>query len=144
MIKAKEVVKMLAGVAPVETYSKTTNKDLAIREGMPIGCKVTMRGEPAMEFLKRALWVNQNKIQGYSFDPEGNFSFGVKDYTDFEGMKYDPEIGIFGIDVSVTLARPGKRIAKRCVRRSRVPPCHRVTKEEGQNFVKNFFKVEVL
>jgi len=142
--KAKQVMKMLTNNEPVETISKTTNKDLGIRKMMPIGCKTTLRGKGATEFIKKAFWVNQNRIQAYSFDPEGNFSFGIRDYTDFEGMRYDPDIGIFGIDVCVTLARPGKRVAKRTTRSAKIPQSHRITKDEGMNFVKNFFKVEVI
>ncbi len=144
LMKAKEVLKMLTGGDPVETISKTTNKDLGIREGMPIGCKVTLRGESATEFIKKAFWVNQNKIPNWSFDPNGNFSFGIRDYTDFKGMKYDPEIGIFGMDVCVSLSRAGKRVQKRNIRRGRIAEKHKITKEEGQAYVKNFFKVEVL
>ena len=96
LIKAQKVLEMLTGQRPVETISKTTNKDLGIREGMPIGCKVTLRGEKAEDFLKRALWVKNNRLAKYNFDPEGNFSFGVPDYTEFKEMKYDPEIGISG------------------------------------------------
>ncbi len=77
---------------------------------MQIGCKVTIRGKEAEEFVKKALWIRENRLAKYSFDPEGNFSFGIQDYTDFPGMKYDPEIGIFGLDVSVSLSRPGKRV----------------------------------
>ncbi|MDH4122910.1 MAG: 50S ribosomal protein L5, partial [Thermoplasmata archaeon] len=88
--------------------------------------------------------TRNNRIADYSFDPEGNFSFGIPDYTDFEGVKYDPEIGIFGLDVTVTLKRRGKRITQRRLLQRKVPHEHRVTKEEGINFVRSKFNVEVL
>lgn len=144
LIKAQKVLEMLTGQKPVETISKTTNKDLGIREGMPIGCKVTLRGEKAEDFLKRALWVKNNRLANYNFDPEGNFSFGVPDYTEFEEMKYDPEIGIFGMDVSVSLKRPGYRVTKRRRRTSKIPTRHRVTREEGIQFIRDRFEIEVV
>lgn len=144
LLKAQKVLEMLTAQKPVETISKTTNKDLGIRKGMPIGCKVTLRGERAEEFLKKALWVKNNRLADYNFDPEGNFSFGVPDYTEFEGMKYDPEIGIFGMDVSVTLKRPGYRVVKRKRATSKIPRKHRVTRKEGMHFMQEKFGVEVV
>jgi len=144
LVKAQKVLQMLTNRKPIETISKTTNKDLNIRKDQPIGCKVTIRGTDADEFIKKALWVKNNKITGYSFDPSGNFSFGVPDYTEFEGMKYDPDIGVFGMDVTVTLARAGKRVRIRKRKPSKIPPRHRITKVEGIEFIKNRFKVEVI
>jgi large subunit ribosomal protein L5 len=144
LLKAVKVLQMVTGKKPVRTVSKTTNRDLGIRKGMQIGCKVTLRGPFAEEFVKKALWVRENRIATWSFDPEGNFSFGISDYTDFPGMKYDPEIGIFGLDVCVSVVRPGRRIARRRIMRRRVPKHHRVSKKEGQEFVKTKFGVEVV
>ena len=71
-------------------------------------------------------------------------SFGITDYTDFDGMKYDPEIGIFGMDVSVVLRRGGNRITKRALLRRTVPKSHRVERDEAIQFMKDRFKVEVV
>src|SRR5439155_1286336 len=79
----------------------------------------------------------------YSFDPRGNFSFGIQDYTDFPGMKYDPEIGVFGMDVSVSLQRPGWRVSRLANRPRPVPRRHRVSPAEGFQFMKGRFKAEV-
>jgi large subunit ribosomal protein L5 len=144
LLKAVKVLQMVTGKKPVKTIAKTTNRDLGIRKGQQIGCKVTIRGTEAEEFVKKAFWVRENRIATYSFDPQGNFSFGISDYTDFAGMKYDPEIGIFGLDVCVSVVRPGKRIARRKIMRRRVPKHHRVSKKEGQAFVKAKFGVEVV
>jgi len=144
LIRAEKVMEMLTSRKPVRTISRTTNKDLGLREGMPIGCKLTLRGNEAEDFIKKAFWVKENRIADYSFDNEGNFSFGVNDYTDFEGMKYDPQIGIFGLDVSVTLVRQGKRIALRKRQQRQLPQKQRINKDEGKNFVMNKFKIEVI
>jgi large subunit ribosomal protein L5 len=142
--KAEKVLGMLTKRTPVRTLSKTTNRDWNIRKGMPIGCKVTLRHKEAEEFITKAFWVKENRIAEYSFDQEGNFSFGISDYTDFEGMRYDPNIGILGLDICVTLARPGKRVAQRNLSPKKLPPKQRITKQEGINFVKNRFKIEVV
>ena len=144
LIKAEKVLELLTHSKPVRTISRTTNRDLGIRKLMPIGCKVTLRKGSAEEFLKSALWVKENRITGYSFDKEGNFSFGIPDYTDFEGMKYDPEIGIFGMDISVTMKRKGYRISRRKISRRRLPNKIRITPDEVKSFVKSKFNVEVI
>ena len=142
--KAEKVVEMLTGQKPVQTMSKMTNRDLNIRKGMPIGCKVTLRGDAAITFLKKALYVRNFKLPAWSFDDEGTFSFGIADHTDFEGMKYDPAIGIFGMDVCVTLERNGYRIKKRKLCQTKLPTRHRITADEASAFVTREFNVEVI
>ena len=84
------------------------------------------------------------RVPEYSFDKEGNMSFGISDYTDFDGMKYDPEIGIFGMDVNVVLRRSGNRITQRSLLRRRIPKHHRVDREEAIQFMKDKFEVQVI
>ena len=142
--KASKVLEMVTGQKPVQTISKTVNRDLGIREGMPLGCKVTLRGEAASTFLNRALSIREFRGPVYSVDKEGNMSFGITDYTDFDGMKYDPEIGIFGMDVNVVLRRTGNRITQRSHLRRRIPKQHRVQRDEAIQFMKDNFKVKVV
>ncbi len=145
LVKAQKVLEMVTGQKSVQTVSKTVNRDLGIRVGMPLGCKVTLRGEGAEEFLVKALAIRENKVYSYSFDKEGNMSFGISDYTDFEGMKYDPEIGIFGMDVNVVIRRKGGcRVERRALLSRRLPKEHRVARDEAIEFVKEKFKVEVV
>ncbi len=144
LVRAGQVLEMLTGRRSVQTISKTTNKDLGIRKGMPIGVKVTLRKEPAEEFFKTALWVRENRIADYSFDKEGNCSFGIADYTDFPGQKYDPEIGIFGLSVSAVFSRPGARVRHRRHASRRIPMRHRITPEEAKYFLRDRYEVEVV
>ncbi|AMK13364.1 ribosomal protein L5P Rpl5p [methanogenic archaeon mixed culture ISO4-G1] len=144
LAKAEKVLEMVTGQKPVETLSKTVNRDLGIREGMPLGCKVTLRGDDAINFVKAALAIREMRVPEYSFDKEGNMSFGISDYTDFEGMKYDPEIGIFGMDISVVLRRPGNRITQRALLKRRIPKSHRVGRDEAIQYMKDNFQVEVI
>ena len=144
LVKAEKVLLMVTGQKAVRTISRTTNKDLGIRRGMPIGCMVTIRGKAAEKFLKTALWVKENRIASYSFDPEGNFSFGISDYTDFPGQKYNPEIGIFGMDISVVMSRAGKRVALRGRARGPIPRSHRLSRDEVMDFLRKKYGVEVV
>ena len=144
LVKAQKVLELVTRQKPTQTLAHTAVRDWGVRRGMPIGTKVTLRGKGAEEFLHRALSVRNNRLPAYSFDPRGNFSFGVPDYTDFEGMKYDPEIGVFGMDISVSLQRPGFRVARRRVRSRPVARHHRITRDEGIAFVKGHFGVEVV
>ena len=142
--KAQKVLQMVTRQKPLVTLARGSIRDWAVRPNMPIGAKVTLRGEGALVFLRRALAVRNNRLPDYVFDRFGNFSFGIADYTDFEGMKYDPTIGVFGMDVSVTLVRPGFRVAQRRVARGPIPRQHRVTKAEALEFTKSAFQLEVI
>jgi len=144
LAKAQKVLEMVTGQKPVQTISRSVNRDLGIREGMPLGCKVTLRGETAAGFLQKALPIRERRIHAYSFDREGNMSFGISDYTDFEGMKYDPEIGIFGMDVNVVLRRTGNRIAMRALLKRRIPKGHRVDRDEAIQYMRENFEIEVV
>ncbi len=144
LVKAQKVMEMVTGRTSVQTTSRTINRDFGIRKGMPLGCKVTLRGDDAAEFVAKALEIRENRVPVYSFDPEGNLSFGINDYTDFDGMKYDPEIGIFGMDVNVVLKRPGYRVTQRRLLKRKIPRGHRVTKEEARTFMKENFGLEVV
>ena len=144
LLKAQKVLQMITGQKAVQTLSRSQIRDWGIREKMPIGCRVTLRRARAEEFLKRALTVRNRRLPAYSFDLEGNFSFGIPDYTDFEGMKYDPEIGVYGMDVAVVLERPGYRVKRRRVHRAVIPGGHRITRADGIAFARNQFQVEVV
>ena len=102
------------------------------------------RGEVATDFIKRALIIREMRVPEYSFDKEGNMSFGITDYTDFDGMKYDPEIGIFGMDVNVVLRRAGNRITQRMLLKRRIPKGHRVQRDEAIQYMKDNFSVKVV
>lgn len=142
--KAEKVMEMVTGAKPARTISKGANREWNLREGTPIGVRVTLRGEDADAFLKKALDIRQFKVPHYSFDDGGNLNFGVADYTDFPGQKYDPEIGIFGMDIAVVIERPGGRVARRRLEKRKVPREHKVSREEAQQLMREKFNVEVI
>ncbi len=142
--KAESVLQGVTKQKPIQTLSKTTNKDWGLRKFMPIGCKVTLRRKAAETFLASALKIRENRIAEYSFDDQGNFSFGVPDHTLFEGQKYDPNIGIFGMDICVTVEKPGHRIKHRRVDRRKIPQRQWLSKEDTMKFITETFNVEVV
>jgi large subunit ribosomal protein L5 len=142
--KAEKVMEMVTGAKPARTLSRVTNRDWGLRVGAPIGVRVTLRGDAADEFLRKALDIRQFKMPDYSFDDGGNLNFGVPDYTDFPGMKYDPEIGIFGMDIAVVIERPGGRVRRRRVAARKVPREHKVTRDEAMALMKQKFNLEVI
>jgi large subunit ribosomal protein L5 len=142
--KAEKVLAMLTQQKPVATRSHATNRDFGIREGQEIGAKVTLRREAATSFLHRALEARDHQIDPDSIDADGNFTFGIRDYTDFTGMKYDPGIGIFGLDVSVEMGRAGWRVRDRRAKSSALPAQVRVSSEETRKFLVDQFAVTFL
>ena len=142
---AERVLEVLTGMTPSRTLSTKTNRDLGTRKGAPIGCKVTIRDHDKVEsFLKDAFWVRDHTLPAYNFDISGNLSFGISDYTDFPDQKYDPDIGIFGMDVNVVLERPGHRVARRRRRKSRVSAPHRVGRDESKDWFTGKFGLKIV
>ena len=142
---AEKVITLLTGLSPVRTLGKIQNRDLKVRKGAPIGCKVTMRNSEQMaQFLKDAFWVRENLIPSWNFDSQGNLSFGIRDYTDFPGQKYNPDIGIFGMDVNVVLERPGHRVSRRRRYKSKVGKLHRLDKQKSIEFFTSEFGIKIV
>lgn len=140
---AKTLLERVSGSKAVYTKAKARNPEFKIRKGDNIGVKVTLRGRKAEELLKKALDTVDGVLQAASFDRHGNASFGIKEYIDFPGMKYDPKIGMMGFDVCLTLRKPGSRISKRMIRRRKLPRHQRVTPAEAMEFMKTAHGVKI-
>ena len=140
---AKTLLERLSGAKAVPTHAKVRNPVFRIKKGDIIGTKATLRGQSAIEFVKKALKVKAFTLPARSFDKEGNFSFGVPEYIEFPGAKYDPQIGMMGFDVCVTLRRRGFRVARRRRAKSRIGRAQRLTKEDGVEFAKVAFLAKV-
>jgi large subunit ribosomal protein L5 len=98
----------IAGQRPVITKAKKSIAGFKLREGMPIGCKVTLRGERMYEFLDRLVTVAMPRIRDFrglnpkSFDGRGNFSMGIKEQIIFPEISYDAIEAVRGMDIIVT------------------------------------------
>lgn len=140
--KATTLLESLTGKQPVQTESTINAQSFGLRSGLKIGAKVTLRGEDAAEFLELVFEANDNEISATAFDTQGNFSIGVSEYINMPNMKYDPDLGMMGFDVAVTLERPGYRVQKRNDA-EQLSDDHRISPEEAQEFVAERFGVEV-
>lgn len=129
--KAAKILEMLTGQRPSERRAKKTIKEFNVRKGEPIAVAVTLRGERAVSFLNKVLDAVGRRVKSSSFDDYGNVSIGIKEHIMLPGVKYDPELGIFGMDVCITLERPGLRVMRRRVKKSRVPYRQRVSRDEA-------------
>jgi large subunit ribosomal protein L5 len=141
LANAEEILGEVAGQQPVRTQAQETLGEFDIREGDPIGAKVTLRDESANEFLATALELVE--VSQTQFDDTGNFSFGVEEHTDFPSQEYDPNVGIYGLDVTVNLVRPGYRVSKRDKASRSIPSGHRLDVADAVAFVETEFGVEV-
>ena len=135
--------KLSGGKKPIETTAKRRDPVFKLRKGLPIGAKVTLRGKDAKEFLDKALTAKRKLLKERNFDKGGNFAFGIHEYIDFPGAKYDPSIGMFGFDICVTLTRRGKRVGIRRLSPTRVGKSHKITSAEAIDFTKEKFDIKV-
>ena len=105
---AAEEMALIAGQKPVITKAKKSIAQFKLREGMPIGCKVTLRRERMYEFLDRLITVAMPRIRDFrglnpkSFDGRGNYAMGLKEQIIFTEISYDQIDKVRGMDIIVT------------------------------------------
>ena len=108
----------IAGQRPVITKARKSVASFKIREGWPIGCKVTLRGNKMYEFMERLIDVaipRERDFRGLnpkSFDGQGNYNFGIKEQIIFPEIKYDTVASIRGMDVCINTSATNKEDAK--------------------------------
>lgn len=141
---AKKALDQITGKKSCARDAKATQRDWGVRKGEPIGVAVTVRGQDAATLLKRLFDAVGNKIKGKSFDNFGNVSFGIKEHIDIPGIKYDPQIGILGLEAAVTLTRPGFSIRVRSRHKASVGKHHRISKDEAIEFLTREFGVAIV
>jgi large subunit ribosomal protein L11e len=118
LTRAAKVLQELTDQEPVFTKARLTVRTFGIRRNEKISCHVTVRGPKAEEVLNKGLMVKEFELVENNFSTGGNFGFGVSEHIDL-GLKYDPTIGIYGMDFYVVLGRPGWRISMKKRKRAR-------------------------
>jgi large subunit ribosomal protein L5 len=141
--KGIKLIKTLTGIEPVKTKTNKRIPGWGLRPGLPIGCKITLRGEKAVEIFEKLLEAKDNNLNSNNFDNNGNISFGIAEYIDIPGIEYDPEIGVIGLQISCTLQRPGFRIRRRKRFTRKIKTKNAITKDESINFLKESFNVNM-
>jgi len=142
--KARTILESVTGHKACQRRAKRTVRDWGIRRGEPIAVLVTLRKDDANAFLKRAVYAVGNRLKKSSFDSQGNFAFGIREHIELPGVRYDPNIGIFGMDVCVTMEKMGYRVKRRRKLKSEVGKTQRITPEESMAYVKEFFGIEIV
>ena len=89
------------------------------------------------------LKAKENILKESQFDNRGNLAFGIPEYIDIPGAKYNPEIGIMGLEVTITLTRPGYSIKRRKVKPKTIGKHHIITKQEAIDFMKENYEVKI-
>jgi large subunit ribosomal protein L5 len=98
---------LLAGQKPIVTRAKKSIATFKVREGMLMGCKVTLRRERMYEFLDRLVTIAMPRIRdfrgvsGKSFDAQGNYAVGIKEHIIFPEIDYDKIDKVFGMDIVI-------------------------------------------
>ena len=141
--QAVKILTQLTGQKPSKRQAKKTVREFGIRKGESIACLVTLRGEKADKFLRKAFVAVDKKLTKYCFDRQGNFSFGIKEHIDIPGTRYLPELGIHGMDVAVSLGRAGYRVKRRHRVRCDIGKDHLLTSKEAILFIKDEFDVQI-
>lgn len=141
--RAKKVLEQVTGQRPSHTRAKKSIRDFGVHEGEPIGVLITLRGPQTTELVSRLLTAREKRLAQSCFDDRGSVSFGIKEHIEIPGIRYDPAIGILGMNVSIVLQRPGYRVSRRARRTSRVGRGHIVNREAAIDYFKTNFGVAV-
>ncbi|MFH1065054.1 MAG: 50S ribosomal protein L5 [Nanoarchaeota archaeon] len=140
--KALKLLQQISGKKPVEAKTVKRIPTWGLRPGLAIGAKVTVRGKEAEELLGRLLQAIDNKMHSYKIGKDGNFAFGIKEYIDIPGIKYDMDIGMLGLEAAVSLKRAGFSIKRRKIRPKKLPVRHKIHKDETKLFLQQKFNVK--
>ena len=140
---AKKALDQISNKKSCNRSAKKAQRDWGVRKGEPIGASVTVRGKDAKDLLKRLFEAKGNRVNSRSIDIVGNLSFGILEHIDIPGIKYDPKIGILGMDVSVRLSRPGYSIKTRSKHKASVGKSHKINPIEAKEYLVKEFGVVV-
>ena len=141
--RARKVLLQVTGQKPSERKAKESIRDFGVHRGEPIGLVVTVRGDATAELIGRLVTAREKKMKPSSFDERGSVSFGLREHIEIPGIRYDPEIGIWGMNVSVLLERPGGRVSRRLRKAARIGKTHVVGRDEAMAFFREKFGVTI-
>ena len=127
MTEAAEAMSQIAGQRAVVTRARKSNASFKIRDGMAIGCKVTLRRQKMYEFLDRLVTIAMPRIRdfrginGKSFDGRGNYAMGIKEHIIFPEIDYDKVNKIRGMDIIIHTSANTNEEAKDLLRHFHFP-----------------------
>jgi large subunit ribosomal protein L5 len=124
---ALDDLEKISGQKPIITLSKKSIAGFKIRDGMPIGCKVTLRRDRMYEFLDRLITIAIPRIRdfrglnGKAFDGRGNFSMGVKEQIIFPEIDFDKVDAVRGMDITITTSAKTDQEARALLEQFKFP-----------------------
>jgi len=140
---ARKALDQISGKKSNPRNAKKPQRDWGVRKNEPIGVAVTIRNQDAKDLLKKLFEAKGNTVKGKSIDKDGNLSFGILEHIDIPGIKYDPKIGILGLNVTANLSRPGYSIKLRSKHKAKVGKTHKITPIEAKDYLTKEFGVNV-
>lgn len=140
---ARLLLEKLTSRKPIQTVSKKRLPEFKIRKGQVIGAMVTLRNKEAEDMIRRALDANDNVLK-YSSISNNSLSFGVKEYIYFSGVKYDPKIGMLGLNLNASFTRKGRRVELRRRKESKMGKRQKkISNDDIANYIENKFEMKV-
>lgn len=143
LTRASKVLEQLSGQTPVQSKARYTVRSFGIRRNEKIAVHVTVRGPKAEEIIERGLKVKEYQLRERNFSATGNFGFGIDEHIDL-GIKYDPAIGIYGMDFYIVMGRAGNRVTRRKRAQAKVGNHHQCSKEDTIQWFKTKYDADVL
>ena len=125
--RAIEDMTLISGQKPLVTKARKSVANFKIRDGMPIGCKVTLRGDRMFDFLQRLLGIaipRERDFRGLeikSFDGRGNYSLGIKEHIIFPEIDYDKVDKIRGLDICITTSAEDDKTGEALLKAMKFP-----------------------
>ncbi len=141
--KSLKLLESMTGTKPVKTKTELRNATWGLRKGLPVGAKVTLRGDAARAMIVRLVDAKEKVLELRNFDASGTISFGISECIDIPGVEYDPQIGIIGLATTITLERPGYRVKRRRYQKRSIPKAHSISKDEAIAFMHENFGVNL-
>lgn len=141
---AKRLIEMITGRKPMDEVARHRIPPFKITKGQKIGAFVTVRGNDATGLARRLLDAVDDTVKKSSIT-DNSVSFGIKEYIDISGVKYDPKIGMMGMNVNLSFMRSGLRVTLRKRAASEVPKSHRgIPSEEIAEYMEKNLGVKVV
>eukprot|EP00477_Mikrocytos_mackini_P000024 GAHX01000024.1.p1 GENE.GAHX01000024.1~~GAHX01000024.1.p1 ORF type:complete len:187 (-),score=29.25 GAHX01000024.1:32-553(-) len=141
--KVAETLKEFTGQDCKFGKAKKTIRQWDVRRSRGISVYVTLRGEKAIEILKKGICAKEFTLKSTCVTPKGHLNFGLSEHIDL-GIKYDPSVGIFGLHMAVVMRRRGQRVADRKIKKSKIGNNHKITPEESREWFKEELQLEFI